>query len=1036
MALRILLVKNGCRAETGSAITIGVKSVHDRKNTLRVGRPVVESKQDRQGFPRLGAIRALLGAVLVSAATAATAVMAADVPVDVPAGVRVETSKATGVARFVIPDDGGRIAVSPRPGRRQLQAIDFFHAHGALFGVTGPDNELAHKATKTDEMGWTHTTFQQMHEGVEVFAALLRVHQDDTGRVQAVNGTFIPDIQVSPQPVLSGAEAVELAIDDVAKTLAVPVVLGASEPKLMVFRANLARGIPGMNHLVYEVEVSDAARSVREFVYVDAHKPQIVDMISGIHESIHRRVYQDGFGAGFLIWAEGDSAPVGIVDVDHLIDYSLDTYNVIASMTNGTFLSWDGADGIMHAVNAAPIGCPNASWNGTSTNFCLGVTADDTVAHEWGHAYTDATHNLIYQWQSGALNESYSDIFGEVVDILNGAGLDSPDTLREAGACSVFRGLLPPDLTINAPGEIAGAVPAAGAQFNPFPPITITGDLELVNDNDDAGGGGSVTDACEALVGFTAGNIALIDRGSCAFGSKVLIAQNAGAIGAIIVNIAGDAPFFMGGTNSSITIPSAMVGLADGNIIKAQLPGVDATLELRESTDVSYRWLSGEDDPSFGGAIRDMWNPNCFGDPGKVSDLGQYTCSSFDNGGVHTNSGVPNHAFALLVDGGDYNGEAIQAIGLTKTFHIYWRAAEVYQGPATNFADHADALLASCSDLIGANLFALSTEMATGVASGEFISGSDCVQVSKVIDAVELRMEPTQCAFEVMLQPDVPAPCDAPGSFRHFVTQDWELGIGGWIVGTRELANPATFDTPDWAVVGLLPPGRTGQAAFVGDLAIGNCGADTEAGVLFLESPAITLPDGAVDPRMSIDHWVATELLWDGGNVKINVNGGGWALIPSSQFLFNPYPTSLNGPGEGNDNPLGGEEAFTGTDGGEVGGSWGQSQISLVGLAGPGDDIQLRFEMGLDGCNGVIGWFVDDVRIYYCCPYLGDAACDGEVGDDDHAMFADCYSGMDTLPDPQDELSSADCLAIFDTDIDDDLDLRDYAGLQNGFGVQ
>ena len=48
-----------------------------------------------------------------------------------------------------------------------------------------------------------------------------------------------------------------------------------------------------------------------------------------------------------------------------------------------------------------------------------GVSSDDTVSHEWGHAYTEYTSGLIYQWQSGAMNEAYSDIWGETADILN-----------------------------------------------------------------------------------------------------------------------------------------------------------------------------------------------------------------------------------------------------------------------------------------------------------------------------------------------------------------------------------------------------------------------------------------------------------------------------------------------------------------------------------------------------------------------------------------------------------------------------------------
>ena len=49
---------------------------------------------------------------------------------------------------------------------------------------------------------------------------------------------------------------------------------------------------------------------------------------------------------------------------------------------------------------------------------------------------------------------------------------------------------------------------------------------------------------------------------------------------------------------------------------------------------------------AFGGAIRDMWNPNCYGDPGKVGDA-EYYCGFEDGGGVHSNSGVPNHLYAL-----------------------------------------------------------------------------------------------------------------------------------------------------------------------------------------------------------------------------------------------------------------------------------------------------------------------------------------------------------------------------------------------------
>ena len=45
----------------------------------------------------------------------------------------------------------------------------------------------------------------------------------------------------------------------------------------------------------------------------------------------------------------------------------------------------------------------------------------DVVAHELTHGVTERTSNLIYQNESGALNEAWSDIFGAMVDRQEGA---------------------------------------------------------------------------------------------------------------------------------------------------------------------------------------------------------------------------------------------------------------------------------------------------------------------------------------------------------------------------------------------------------------------------------------------------------------------------------------------------------------------------------------------------------------------------------------------------------------------------------------
>jgi hypothetical protein len=379
-----------------------------------------------------------------------------------------------------------------------------------------------------------------------------------------------------------------------------------------------------------------------------------------------------------------------------------------------------------------------------------------------------------------------------------------------------------------------------------------------------------------------------------------------------------------------------------------------------------------------------------------VSDLLEYTCSGADNGGVHTNSGVPNHGYALLVDGGTYNGQTVTGIGLTKAAHIYFRAMNVYQGPTSDFLDHADSLAASCSDLVGVNL----NDLTTGAPSGQVITAGDCAQVTAMAAAVELRAAPVQCSFQPILAQSPPPLC-APGqkakevfvdSFDHRRSEHHGDDFGAraasgrrdededgdndsddkrWTV-SHEAVVPADFTPRDWTVVSGLPDDRRGKALFGPNADIGTCapGGD-ESGVLHVDSPWIRVPSAERKEKnkplmLAFDHWVATEAGWDGGNLKISVNGGPWQLVNAADFVYNPYNTTLFTAAQGNTDPLAGQPAFSGTDGGSVDGSWGRSIVNLSAYATPGSKVRLRFDIGNDGCTGFFGWYVDDVTAYTC----------------------------------------------------------------------
>src|SRR6185369_6471708 len=85
----------------------------------------------------------------------------------------------------------------------------------------------------------------------------------------------------------------------------------------------------------------------------------------------------------------------------------------------------------------------NAFWNGSQMVYGNGyASADDVVGHELTHAVTERTAGLFYYMQSGALNESFSDIFGETIDLGSTVG-GGNDTLAA-------RWLLGEDLLIGA----------------------------------------------------------------------------------------------------------------------------------------------------------------------------------------------------------------------------------------------------------------------------------------------------------------------------------------------------------------------------------------------------------------------------------------------------------------------------------------------------------------------------------------------------------------------------------------------------------
>ena len=157
-----------------------------------------------------------------------------------------------------------------------------------------------------------------------------------------------------------------------------------------------------------------------------------------VHDGHHRQALP-----GPVVRTEG-SAPVADQSVDRAYDGLGDTFAFYLGAYGRR--SVDGRGLPLDATVHYGVRYDNAFWNGRQMVFGDGdgvlfndfTVAVDVIGHELTHGVTQFTANLDYQGQSGALNESVSDVFGSLVkqyalgqtadqaDWLIGAGLLAP----------------------------------------------------------------------------------------------------------------------------------------------------------------------------------------------------------------------------------------------------------------------------------------------------------------------------------------------------------------------------------------------------------------------------------------------------------------------------------------------------------------------------------------------------------------------------------------------------------------------------------
>jgi bacillolysin len=401
-------------------------------------------------------------------------------------GIQRQVNAETGRVSFIGPESGRVLSASRALGslaRPADPALALAKRFAPEFGLKNPERELTEMKANHPGDGRMSVRYQQNYEGIPVMGGELIVNTNENGDLYSMNGEVSPDLSLSTQPTIDSAQAKESALLAAAKWYQKsPEDFLVSEPELWIFDESLLRSSTRPVELVWRMEVTSVDNSLplRELVLIDAQRGNISLHFNQVDTAWHSldsslSIEQarasnksDANTAGFenstlltfspLVktytanntsslpgtllcnQSQPNCTSGGNLHADAAHKYAIGTFNLYDTKHNRNSINANGM-AIISTVNYCGDGgfeCPyaNAFWSGTQMvygdayGFAL---ADDVVGHELTHGVTQHESNLFYYYQSGAINESFSDVWGEYYDQTNGQGNDTSGVKWQMG---------------------------------------------------------------------------------------------------------------------------------------------------------------------------------------------------------------------------------------------------------------------------------------------------------------------------------------------------------------------------------------------------------------------------------------------------------------------------------------------------------------------------------------------------------------------------------------------------------------------------
>ncbi len=359
---------------------------------------------------------------------------------------------ASGHVTFVAAPAGRPLPATggSNPGAIARANIDDF---ASMFGIAHPKTDLTQVTTLQVAAG-SIARFQQKHNGLPVIAGQLVVSQTAKGALEAISGEASTTDNVSTKASVSAQQAALAAVNATAAVSKIHAgSLSAGTPVLSIYDPSLLNRIdPLGTRIVYQVTVNDRTDpAVNQYVLVDARTGTVALSFSqndaAFAPSTRPLVAKPATPAvpkaalatatvrvcdfGESINANSDcTSPVSNPGTSSVTDVK-DAYTFTSAVNDfyNTVVGRGGIDGgnmpVISSVRYCPdsADCPfeNSYWDGSQMVFGQGFPqAPDVVAHEYTHGVTQYSSGLLYYYQAGSINESMSDVMGELFDQYNG----------------------------------------------------------------------------------------------------------------------------------------------------------------------------------------------------------------------------------------------------------------------------------------------------------------------------------------------------------------------------------------------------------------------------------------------------------------------------------------------------------------------------------------------------------------------------------------------------------------------------------------